>query len=561
MKKTSIFFTTFFALAASAASNPEKDSVRIASGLRSFSNQEWARISGDHSSEKYDVAKGDTLWDISARLFGEAKVWPKVWEINNSTVLNPHMIEPRMGLVFHSGSGTSLPSLVVRGVMNNSGVTTVKNHYTLSSDDRPGPVWDEKTPFPASEWRKLPRQSWENVSLDLPENIDKDGFDTRNRIYLRKPATGLELPHAVACSKIQPLGEVEGTRSVTSYVYRGSEITIRAKKPLEINRVYTLMDPAPSELSTTGRRALSYDIIGKVKILGVQNGLYVGEVQAAREAIMRGAILVPEIKRIEKTAPIAGSSKVKGTILADRRTGAFMSGHNKWVYVDRGTRDGVAPGMIFRIFQNQDPATGKRLTPGDVFVSGDAQIVQGCEDFSIGTFLWSRGEVPERYDGILLTDINDEKIRFYFNGEASDIEVGEHPSEDLTPPSAIIDAPKPEVPEAIIGPAPVENTTEEALVPEFEETKKAGNDEDWLDKLDNHKELEGDEENELRELEKFRESEAAMAPAAPAESTPDPSFPAGEPAAAAPPASMESAPSNSAMAPADPEAPIEDAPL
>ncbi|MBS1961029.1 MAG: LysM peptidoglycan-binding domain-containing protein [Bdellovibrionales bacterium] len=555
MKRASLIRTTLYASAAFAAltlashriwASPESESARIAGNLRAYSDDDWMKIAGERATEKYEVARGDTLWDISERLFGDAKVWPKIWEINNTTILNPHMIEPRMALLFSSGSGTSLPSLAVTntgagpvgddaisaaakaGGMTNTGTTTVKNHYTLSKDDRPGPVWDEKTPYPSKEWQKLPRQSWENVEINLPGNIDKDGFDTHNRIYLRKPATGLEVPHFVSCSPIKPLAKIVGSRLITSYVTRGAEITITADAPLEVNTSYTLLDANPSNIEAGDRKALSYDILGRVKILGVQSGTYVGEIQNSRETIPRGALLVPEIKRIERPAPVAGASKVTGTILSDRRTGAFMSGQYKWVYINRGTRDGVQPGMLFRIFQNQDPKTGLALTKGDVFVSGDAQVFQGCEDFSIGLFIWSRGEVPEMYEGQLLTDLADEKVRFYFNGEASDIPTKEEAA--LTPPSGVVDAPKPEPTTAIIGPgptAPTENAPEEtvltppppeelqekeALKPGMTEEKKTAEEEDWLDKLDNHKELQGDEENELRELEKFHETETAKAP-------------------------------------------------
>jgi hypothetical protein len=80
--------------------------------------------------------------------------------------------------------------------------------------------------------------------------------------------------------------------------------------------------------------------------------------------------------------------------------------------------------------------------------------------------------------------------------------------------------PKPEPVEPIVGPGP-----------ELTEEKKSAEADDWLDKLDNHQELQSDEENELKELEKFRESEAAKANSAPSDLSPAPTegFPAQEP--------------------------------
>lgn len=513
MKKPTFFKIALFSLSALycsdtvfAALAPERASVRISSGLKSYSNDDWNLIAGTKSSEKYEITRGDTLWDISERLFGEAKVWPKIWEINNSEILNPHMIEPRMLLVFNSGSGFSLPSLALK----SSGTMTVTSHYRVTPGDQPGPVWDERTPMPSREWKNLPRQAWENVRIDFPPNIDKDGFDSRNRVYLIKPKTGLDLPHIMACSKVQPLAKVMGARTVASHVDRGAEITIQSNNGtlLEVGKVYSLLDPEPLTVDSDGRRAFSYALQGKVKILGLQNGIYIGEVQNIKNPVSRGAFLVPEILRLDKIPPVAGASKVSGSLIADRRTGAFMSGQNKWVYIDRGTKDGLERGMIFRIFQNQDPKNGKRLTPGETFVQGDVQILQGCEHFSVGMFIWSRGEVPERYEGSLLTDISDEKVRFYFNGSPSNLETHETPVQQM--PEGIVDAPNGEAMDGSMTETLNPSDTPDLFNAPPE--KRAGEGEDWLDRLDTHEELKSEEENELQQLEKFKESQAMQEP-------------------------------------------------
>lgn len=552
--KTALTTTFFLTLSASSfgAKDPEGESLRISKNLRAYSDSQWTQIAGTKSSERYEIVKGDTLWDVSSRLFGDAKVWPKVWEINNDSILNPHMIEPRMTLVFNAGTGTSLPNLSLK----SSGTTTVTNHYTVSKDDRPGPLWDERTPRPSNEWRRLGRQSWENVQTNLPPEIDKDGFDTRNRIYLRKPATGIELPHVVSCGPIRSLAQVEGSRSVANGAFVGSEVTIRATEgPLEVEGTYSLVDPAGMQVEADGRKALSYALVGRIKIIGVQSGLYIGQVLKASGSVERGAILIPEVKRIERLEPVAASQKVIGKLIADRRTGSFMTGQNKWVFINRGSKDGVEPGMLFRIFQNQDPKTLMRLTEGDVFVQGDVQVLQNCEDFSVGLFVWSRGEVPEKYDGMLLTDVTDERIRYYFNNEAAP------PDETQVPqmPAAAIDLPKAEAP---IGPSE-EGTAPLTLPPPppsegldsiQDQAAKTSEEEDWLDKLDDNQGLRSEEEQELRQLEKYDETQSAGADLPPPpddELPPDPEGIPPDPDAAVDSAAMTPPPEE--LPPAPPE--------
>jgi hypothetical protein len=41
----------------------------------------------------YTVQKGDTLWDICQKFYGDPNLWPKLWEMN-PFVTNPHLLKP-----------------------------------------------------------------------------------------------------------------------------------------------------------------------------------------------------------------------------------------------------------------------------------------------------------------------------------------------------------------------------------------------------------------------------------------------------------------------------------
>ena len=41
----------------------------------------------------YVVQKGDTLWDICQKFYGDPNLWPKLWEMN-PFVTNPHLLKP-----------------------------------------------------------------------------------------------------------------------------------------------------------------------------------------------------------------------------------------------------------------------------------------------------------------------------------------------------------------------------------------------------------------------------------------------------------------------------------
>ncbi len=61
------------------------------------SNRPGVRISGQARSqlipERYVVRRGDTLWDVTGRFYGNPWEWPRVWSYNPE-ITNPHWIYP-----------------------------------------------------------------------------------------------------------------------------------------------------------------------------------------------------------------------------------------------------------------------------------------------------------------------------------------------------------------------------------------------------------------------------------------------------------------------------------
>jgi hypothetical protein len=50
-------------------------------------------VSGSYVPELHTAKRGDTLWDLSGRYYGNAYQWPRVWS-NNPQIQNPHWIYP-----------------------------------------------------------------------------------------------------------------------------------------------------------------------------------------------------------------------------------------------------------------------------------------------------------------------------------------------------------------------------------------------------------------------------------------------------------------------------------
>lgn len=75
-----------------------------------MSEDEWSQLIQNGRSESYDIQAGDTLWDISATIFGDGNYWPKIWSLN-SKIANPHVIETNRRIQFMVGDENYAPSV------------------------------------------------------------------------------------------------------------------------------------------------------------------------------------------------------------------------------------------------------------------------------------------------------------------------------------------------------------------------------------------------------------------------------------------------------------------
>src|SRR5690606_19072828 len=63
-------------------------------------------VSGERSvPDTHRVERGDTLWDITNRYFGNPWEWPKIWSYNPE-ITNPHWIYPDDSIALRSDGQT-----------------------------------------------------------------------------------------------------------------------------------------------------------------------------------------------------------------------------------------------------------------------------------------------------------------------------------------------------------------------------------------------------------------------------------------------------------------------
>lgn len=374
-----------WAPSARAALTPEVEALRLSKRLKPIPDSEWTTIAGAKTSEKYEVVIGDTLWDISKRLFGDARYWPKIWALNNENITNPHVLRPGKEIAFMPGTGSTLPAVEVE----------------------PPPPPKPEPPKKSQEWKDLPRQRWEQVPIALPPEVDKHGFDRGSVIRFAKGTT-LDLEALAASERVTYLGQITGSRSEANYLTLGDTVYIRADEEIQVGESYAITsEPEVLKARSSDRVGYSYLVRGKVKIIGVKDSLFIGTILTNKHFISRGMSIMVMPAPIPDLTPIPGPRPLEGTLMLDKNLATYVVAQHKQVFVDRGSDDGVQQGMVFRAYQHYDPSNERKITDSDFIIDADILMMQVSERFSTGLIINSLSMVTENSFVVLLTDISD----------------------------------------------------------------------------------------------------------------------------------------------------------
>ncbi len=362
--------------------SPEQRTYEISQHLKLITNDEWKEIAGGQASRTYTLLKGDTLYTISKKLLGDAKYWPKLWAINHETISNPHEVSPGLKLAFVSSG-------------DFEGVT-------------PAPSQKPSHPLKRSEeWRSLPHQRWEAYQIQLPSNVDPLGFDENSIVRFGRESS-FDLPAIIKSEKIDPIGQIIGARIDATYLTLGNIVFIRPQKDMQVGDVYAVTND-PEKLGSTifGRSGYSYLLLGTVKLIGERDHLYVGTIESGANVIQRGNFLMPVPPPVQMQPPIPAPRPLKGDLLLDHRLTSSIVAQHKEVFIDRGTEDGVQPGMVFRAYEHRDPGNGKNITNSNIMIDADMIVVQADTRFSAAIVTKSVVPIQEGTSLMLLTDLSD----------------------------------------------------------------------------------------------------------------------------------------------------------
>lgn len=284
---------------------------------------------------------------------------------------------------------------------------------SLQKKSRPttNPLKDEngrdRIPPRPFEWQELPAQNWEfpYTSPDKAKQVER--ADTRWRVRTRA-ASKPHIPLRASEDQLDVLAIISGARTPSELLGLNDLVVLEEFEGLELGGTYTIIsEPERINSSKSDRMAYQTKNLGELQILNRRDDRWIAKITKAYEPIPRGAaiskvwdpfVLPPLIPAPEPMEAL--------TIFSPTDSTEYSSAH-KFVFVDRGSIDEIRPGMVFRIFQNNDPATEKDLGAQDSFIEADLLVVQVSDRYSTAYVLRSSGVIENNTRAILLSDISD----------------------------------------------------------------------------------------------------------------------------------------------------------
>ena len=268
--------------------------------------------------DRYVVAKGDTLWDISAMFLRDPWLWPEVWYVNPQ-VENPHLIYPGdvLTLVYVDGK----PQLQM-----SRGYPTVN----LSPQIR--------------------EESIENAIPTIPLDAIQP-FLTRAIVVDAKELD--TAPYVVASA---------GEHVITG---RSDRVYVRGIDDKD-NSVYDIFRPGGPYIDPDTDELLGYEALyvgtGPVEQYGDPATLFLAE--TTREIRVSDRLLpADQSTPVTHFQPHAPDTDIEGHIISVI-DGVTQIGQFNVVALDLGTREGIEIGHVFRVFQRghviKDTVSGKR---------------------------------------------------------------------------------------------------------------------------------------------------------------------------------------------------------
>ena len=300
----------------------------------------------------HKVQRGDTLWSICEKYYGDSTLWPKLWEMN-AFVTNPHLLEP------------------------GDVITLIEKEDMAKKKVAEKPSKEAAKPVPKMK----------GIDLGLLTNPATMGY--------------------LSLTKVEPWGEIYASTKSELGAEKGDKVFINFKNRADVKPGDEFRVARPMTVRHPLTERLMGEIISFRGAVVVKEPLkedfFLAEVTEVWIEFGVGAIVLPFEPMSKCVQPMATDPKLYGNIVAvkdDRK----IVGPYSVVYLDAGFKDGVQRGQVFdvvRIIRISAPAfrmsnfqeivneVGTTLSRNEYLVDFWKELTEGTKlyDYTVGKLM------------------------------------------------------------------------------------------------------------------------------------------------------------------------------
>ena len=382
--------TSFVLVALIAGSVSAQASDRPPQGLHLVGDHwtAWNPPAPAATDQVHVVAKGDTLWQIAAKYYGDPYLWPQIWE-KNQYVKDAHWIYPGDPLVL----GLNVAPVQNLAQDGSGGDGTGQTGSPTGEAAIPAPpagVVDAAratgTPVPLGAETDIYCQGYVgDLEEPFPYAVIGSEYDALSLDGYIRGATGWKVGSFRSSTNTTKIGLTMGD---IIYVDGGRE------RGLLPGKMFSAVVPErpvvhPVLGQVVGRY---YRYVGRVRILSVQESTAIAEIVQSCDPLSTGALLFPfepEPVPLGRSTPLrpvnfpAAAEKIEhAPAIIYSRDDILALGADAVVHIDIGEQD-TTPGDIFTIYRENRPG----LPP---VVMGELAVLSVHKRFSVAKIIESR---------------------------------------------------------------------------------------------------------------------------------------------------------------------------
>jgi hypothetical protein len=334
------------------------------------------------------VAKGDTLWGLAAKYYGNAYLWPQIWE-KNKYVLDAHWIYPGDPLILglNVAPQQTLSQTGAEGAAGQTGA--------------PGAA-GAPTPAPPANVVGAEAATGSPVPLGAETDIYCQGFvgdldETFPYAVTASEADALSLDTYVRGATGWTVGTFRSNKNTTKIGLTAGDIVYvdggRERGLLPGSQFTAVLPDQPVVHPVLGKVVgRYYRYAARVRILSVQEHTAIAEIVQSCDPLVVGALLQPfepEPVPLGRSTPIrpvnfpATAEKVANDpVIVFSRDDVLAFGADHVVHIDVGGQD-ATPGDVYTIYRENQPG----LPP---VVMGELAVLSVHKRFSVAKIIESR---------------------------------------------------------------------------------------------------------------------------------------------------------------------------